>query len=429
MKKAFLQKKLARLQERRTALMERGKASQDVNEVRSINDQIGDLDAEIEEVQEEINMIEEEESRSAAANTAPVNGQIVESFQAKAPATATRNEGDTSSMEYRNAFMNYIMRGTPIPANLRVTFPAEVRAGQITSVEDTGAAIPVTVMNEVINTIQKRYGGIYGRARKLSVPGGVEFPVGELTATFKWINDSTVSPDQKAGSLGSVVFKYNIAELRLTQTFLSQLLTLSSFESQIAGLIADAYLEAMDKAIVNGSGNGAPLGILNDPAVANNSSNIIQMSSSDMSNWKSWRKNFFAKLPLGYKAGCFIFPNSTVESYLETMSDDNNNPIFRQAAGLEVGDGDAEFPVGRFFGRDVDIVEEDVIPDFDTANVGDVVGIFWNPKWYAVNENFGFTVRKYFDENENKWVTKSLTVTDGRVLNPKAFYLIKKKAN
>ena len=155
MKKAFLQKKLARLQERRTALMERGKASQDVNEVRSINDQIGDLDAEIEEVQEELNMIEEEESRSAAANTAPVNGQIVESFQAKAPATATRNEGDTSSMEYRNAFMNYIMRGTPIPANLRVTFPAEVRAGQITSVEDTGAAIPVTVMNEVINTIQK----------------------------------------------------------------------------------------------------------------------------------------------------------------------------------------------------------------------------------------------------------------------------------
>ena len=47
----------------------------------------------------------------------------------------------------------------------------------------------------------------------------------------------------------------------------------------------------------------------------------------------------------------FIFPMGTVDAYLETMSDANNNPIFRQATGLDVNDGDAADPNGRFFGR------------------------------------------------------------------------------
>ena len=181
----------------------------------------------------------------------------------------------------------------------------------------------------------------------------------------------------------------------------------------------------MDEAIVNGSGDGAPLGILNDARVTN----TVSLSANDMNDWKAWRTKFFAKLPLGYRAGEFIFPMSTVETYLETMSDDNNNPVFRQATGLEVNDGDAVNPNGRFFGREISLVEEDILPDFDTASANDVIGIYWQPEEYGINENFGFTMRRYFDEETNEWVDKAIVVVDGKVLNPTGYYLIKKKAN
>ena len=413
MRKKILEKRLARLQEKRNALFAKGQASQDVNEVRSINDQVSDLDAEISEINEEIAAIDEaeEEARSAAAASAPVNGNIVASFSTR------EAKADNDEMEYRQAFMAYVQKGTPIPA--------ELRNGDAISTSETGAAIPITVMNEVINTVRKRYGNLYTKVRKLSVPGGVEIPIGALQATFKWINESTVSPRQKTEKLGKISFKYNTAEIRVAQTFLSQILTLSAFEAELTKIIAIAYVQAMDEAIVNGSGEGAPLGILNDPRVIN----TISLSANDMNDWKAWRTKFFAKLPLGYRSGEFIFPMSTVETYLETMSDDNNNPIFRQATGLEVGDGDAEMPAGRFFGREIALVEEDILPDFDTASANDVIGIYWQPEEYGINENFGFTMRRYFDEETNEWVDKAIVVVDGKVLNPTGYYLIKKKAN
>ena len=246
-----------------------------------------------------------------------------------------------------------------------------------------------------------------------------------MKASFKWISESTVSPRQKLDKLGKVSFSYHTAEIRLAQSFLSSIVTLDAFENAMIEAIVVAYLKAMDYSIVNGTGDGMPLGILNDPRVVN----VVEMTAADLSNWTQWRKKFFAKLPLGYRAGEFIFPLSTVETYLETMADANNNPIFRQATGLEVNDGDAMDPNGRFFGRRISLVEPEILPDFDTAEAGDVVGIFWQPEEYAMNENFGFMMRRFFDEETNEWVDKAIVVVDGKVLNPTGYVLIKKKAS
>lgn len=431
MRKSILAKKLARLSAKREELKKRALASEDVNEVRSINAQLEDLNAEIDETQGELDAIEAEER--AAQNAAvepgaviPQNAQLVNggvavgSFNTPAPAAQTReNVNPLESMEYRQAFMHYVQTGAAIPA--------EVRAGVPISTEDTGTAIPLTIMNMVINTVRKRFGNLYNKVTKTNVQGGVEFPIGALKASFKWINESTVSPRQKLDALGKVSFNYHTAEIRIAQTFLSSILTLDSFEAKIAEVIAIAYLEAMDYGIVNGTGDGQMLGILNDPRVAA-TGNVVELTAADINNWTAWRKKFFAKLPLGYRAGEFIFPLSTVESYLETMADANNNPVFRQATGLEVNDGDATNPRGRFFGREIALVEPEILPDFDTAGNGDVIGIFWQPEEYAINENFGFTMRRYFDEETNEWVDKALVVVDGKVLNPMGYWLIKKKA-
>lgn len=417
MRKKILEKRLQRLQTKKNSLKERALASTDAAEVRSINDQLAEINEEMDDIREEIEAIEAEERQAnppAANEPIPagaqeVNGQIRGTF------TQERQDVDPlSSMEYRQAFRNYVVNGTPIPA--------ELRAGNAISTADTGEAIPMTIMNEVINTVRKRYGNLYSKVRKISVQGGVKYPIGALSATFKWITESTVSPRQKLNKLGSVTFGYNTAEIRISQTFLSRIVTLSAFEAEITRVIAIAYLQAMDEGIVNGSGDGAMLGILNDPRVTN----TVTMTAAQMADWTQWRKRFFSSLPLGYRSGEFIFPLSTVESYLETMADSNNNPIFRQATGLEVNDGDAQNPNGRFFGRAISLVEEDILPDFDTANSSDVIGIYWQPEEYAINENFGFTVRRYFDEETNEWVDKALVVVDGKVLNPTGYVKILK---
>ena len=74
-------------------------------------------------------------------------------------------------------------------------------------------------------------------------------------------------------------------------------------------------------------------------------------------------------------------------------------------------------------------IRSDVLPDFDSANANDVVGIYWQPNEYAINENFGFTMRRYFDEEANEWVDKALVIADGKVLNPLGYYLITKKSS
>lgn len=420
MRKKILEKRLARLEQKLNNLKARAKASEDANEVRGLTDQLEDIKEEIAETREELDAIAEEEERANAtpevevpAEAKLVNGTVRETF--KAPETEKREDEDiTSSMEYRSAFMKYIQKG--------VEMPSELRAGTPISTDDTGAAIPMTIMNEVINTVRKRYGNLYSKVRKMNVPGGVEIPIGALQASFKWINESTVSPRQNVGKLGKISFSYHTAEIRVAQTFLSNILTLPAFEAEVARVIAVAYLEAMDYGIVNGSGDGSMLGILNDSRVTNN----ITMTAAAMSDWTKWRKNFFAQLPLGYRSGEFIFSAATVDAYLETMADSNNNPIFRQATGLEVNDGDAVNPNGRFFGRNVSLVEPDILPDFDSANAGDVIGIYWQPEEYVINENFGFTMMRYFDQETNVWVDKAITVVDGKILNPNGIYLIKK---
>lgn len=438
-RKKILEKRLARLQAKKQNLAARAQASQDATEVRSINEELEDVNAEIAETQEEIDAIaEEERGGDPASNPAeggeqrslpPANAQLVNphvngSFKQETNVTQARENTDPfATMEYRQAFMEFAQRGTPIPTNLYQ------RDGMPANTSTLGATIPTTILNEFINEIRLVYGNLYSKVRKLNIPGAVKVPIAELQATFKWITEDTVSPRQDGGAINEfVMFEYNMAEIRVAQTLLSSIVTIDLFEREIVRIMLIAYLRAMDTAIVKGTGNGQMLGILNDPRVLA-TGNVIEMTAADINNWTAWRKKFFAKLPLGYRDGEFIFPLATVDAYLETMADANNNPIFRQATGLEVNDGDRMNPNGRFFGREVSLVEPDIIKDFDTANEGDVVGIFWQPYEYAINTNMQFGMRRYFDEERNEWVNKMITVVDGKVLNPRGIWIIKKKGN
>lgn len=426
-RKKILEKRLARLNAKKNALIARSQASTDVEEVKKINEDLTELNEEIAETQEELDAITEEPTPeptpAPAPAPAPTDGVQRGFDPSKVIGTFTpvkrENEEPYSSMEYRMAFKNYVQRGTPIPADVLQ------RAGGDTGTTvaaDLGMIIPSTIMNEFIKEVSKVYGQVYSKVRKLNIKGGVKFPISKLKANFTWITETTVSDKQKAGDIKDYIeFSYNIGEIRVAETLLAQVVSLSLFESEITRIMVEAYVETMDKVIISGTGNGQPLGITKDPRVTN----VIEFTAAQFADWTAWRKNLFAKIPLSKRGqGEFIFTAATVESNLLTMTDANNRPIFKEATQLTLGESAT---AGSFYGRSVTLVEPDVIADFDTASSGDIVGIYWIPTDYAINTNLAFGMKRYFDDDTNEWINKGLTIVDGKILDTSGCYIIKKK--
>lgn len=415
----YLEKRYKALLARREELQTRSNAAQTADEVRSCIEELQAVDAELAEVKAELDAgMPEQRSAEVPAEATRVNSGIVGAYHMNngvPDQTEQRETTVSESMEYRSAFRQFVVNGTPIPA--------ELRAGDAISTTDTQAAIPLTIVREIMNTVRVRYGNLYRKVRKLAVQGGVEFPVGALEANFHWITEKTVAPTETIGALGTVSFKYHTAEIRIAQSFLSSVVTLPAFEAEIARQIVIAYMKLMDIAIVKGTGNGQPLGLVVDPRVTN----VITMTSAQIGDWTKWVSRVFSAIVPGYRGGEFIMSYSTVDKYLRTMADNNNRPLYYEAAGLVVNDMDDANPSARFYGHDVSLVENTVLPDFDTANSGDVIGIYWIPEIsYGINENYSFTMRRYFNEETNEWIDKALVVVDGKVLNPASVYLIKK---
>ena len=157
----------------------------------------------------------------------------------------------------------------------------------MTGAADIGAIIPETIMNEFIKEVSKVYGHIYAKVRKLNVQGGVKFPISKLGATFKWVTEAKVADKAKAGDIKEfVTFNYNIGEVRVATSLLAQVVSLAVFEREITKIMIEAYVEAMDKAIISGTGSGQPLGITKDPRVKN----VVEMTETDFADWHSMEK-------------------------------------------------------------------------------------------------------------------------------------------
>lgn len=439
--KNYLEKRQKRLEAKKAELVKRSQETNDVSELRAIQDEIIDISNELHDIADELANVaktgdddgegracDDEDKRAlppanAELRNANIKGVTVGSFAT----TEKRSENVLESLEYREAFRNLWTRGTPIPDNLNVqvreylnNLPKEQRANAPIKTSDTAAVIPLTIMKEIINTVRTPYGNIYDVVNKTSIPGAVEYPIGEFEADFNWVSEGTKAPEQDIGAVATVSFGYFEAELRIAQTFLSALLSIDAFEAEISKVIARAYRKFMDYAIINGDGKGKMTGL------AAGTTKTITMTAAQMNDWRQWDKRFFAELTPGYEDGVFVFARSTVIKYLKTMADANNRPLFYEATGLTVGDGDKVDDRGYFFGREIKMTVPAIVPDFDTANQNDVIGYFFQPDNYIINENWGFTVDKYYNYERRKWITVATVVVDGKPLNNTGFIKIVK---
>lgn len=412
--KKYLEKRLAKLTAKRDTLAARAKDTQDINELRSINSQIEEINGDIADIREQIADFDAEPRGAAdpVAVGAEPRGVIasgynpIARFNTPAPAPVV-DAHDTQ--EYRTAFMEYICRGVEIPA--------EVRAATTTA--DASAVIPTTVMNEIIQQMDT-YGNIWAKVRKINVQGGVEIPILSIKPAAQWITETQASPDKKIQANTKITFSYYGLECKVAQTILVNVVSLPMFESLFASLVVEAMIRALEEAIINGSGSGQPMGIVNDTRVP--AANVIEMTEADFGSWAKWKKNVFAKMKKAYRNGIFVMSQSTFDGYIDAMTDTTGQPIGRVNYGIDGGE------TYRFGGKTVETVEPTLVKDFDTAEAGDVVAIFVNFNDYVVNTNMQITTTRWIDNDANEIKNKALMICDGKLADPNGVLIIKKKA-
>jgi HK97 family phage major capsid protein len=319
-----------------------------------------------------------------------------------------------ASMEYRQAFMDYVKFGKS--SNV-LEFHSEDAS---TGTSDVGAVIPSTILNKIISKITT-HGQLYNLVRKLNVKGGLSIPILSVKPIATWISETTPSARQKQPISGNVVFNYYGLECKIATSILASIVTLDLFETTIVNEIAEAMMIPIEVGIVKGTGEGCMLGISQDTRIP--AKQIVTLSSTDVQKWSSWKKNVFAKLPTGYRANAtFVMSGETFDGYIDGMTDAGGQPIGRINYGIT--DGIQQ----RFGGKPVVEVEDDIIPSYDDAAVGDVIAIYGNFDNYAINTNMQMTFFHYTDHDLNQVVDKALAFVDGKVLDPNAFVVVKKGA-
>lgn len=396
--KNYFENVIATKEKRMSEINELIQKSESVDEIRSLGAEKETLANEVKEARKQLAELEK-----TGMNPLATYGQ-----RGATPTNADVDQFDT--VEYREAFMNYVCRGTAIPMELRGT----------TTTADASAVIPTSIMNEIVQELESS-GEIYAKVRKLNVQGGVQFPILSLKPTATWITANTGTSESDAQKLqanDSIVFNYYGLECKVSQTLLANVTTLEMFKSLFVPMSVEAIITAIELAIFKGTGVGQMTGITVDTRVP--AKNKFEISAEEFGTWDGWKKKVFAKMKKSYRNGTFIMAQSTFDGYIDGMVDNNGQPIGRVNYGIDGSE------VYRFGGKEVITVEEDLIADYETASKGDVVAVFVNLKDYAINSNMEIKVVKWEDHDTNEIKNKAIVICDGKLVDPHGVLIIKK---
>jgi len=356
-----------------------------------------------------------EDTCTAQANYAALQGaaavpQALQNLGGELPQADGMRNGSQDilvSAEYATAFMNYACRHEPMPARFQ-------NAAAVTTAVGAGAAIPTTMVKEIIRELKER-GVIFQQLRHLNIQGGVEIPIADLNPVATWVGENA-SEDQALSAKNSVQFSYYGLECKIAQTLLASVATIEEFQNLFVELAVEAIMAAVEKGVFSGNGNGQMLGVCNDPRVTN----VVVMSPAEVASYKGWKSLVFSKIKKRYRGGKFYMAQGTFETHIDGMVDEIGQPVGRVNYGTE---GEERY---RFGGKDVETVEDDVIAPYADAADGDVIAVFMNMKHYVFNSNMQMIVVHWIDHDTNKKKTRVMLICDGKITDPNGVIVIKK---
>lgn len=323
------------------------------------------------------------------------------------PAAGERQENvdKYGSTEYRKMFMDYVCRGTKIPA--------EYRADAVSKTTDVGAVIPTTVLNKIIEKLEST-GMILPLITRTSYKGGVAIPTSTVKPVATWVNEGAGSDKQKkeAKKDGMITFAYHKLRCAVAVSLEVDTMAMSAFESMMINNIVEAMAKALEQAIIDGDGSGKPKGILAETPVEGQAIDSTAPSYNDLIQAE-------AALPLAYENGAkWCMSKKTFMSYIGIV-DTNGQPIARVNRGIEGK------PERTLLGREV-VLCDYVASYTSSIAAGTVFAFLFNFKDYVLNTNYAMGVKKYEDNDTDDQVTKAIMLADGKVVDKNSLVTIKK---
>ena len=301
--------------------------------------------------------------------------------------------------EYRTAFYKTLM-GKELTDGENRAFAAaqaEKRADAFNTLSSSAAVVPTKTLNEIVKQA-RGVNGLFNEIRLFSVPSNLSVPVGTPGDAASWHTEGA-AVERKDVTTASVTFTGRELIKVLSMSAAVKRMELSAFEGYITDELKASIADAIGAAIVSGTGEGQPVGILS--GVTWDAKNSIETAELTADNLLS----AIALLPAGYAAGAkFAMSTATLFGTVYPLKDGEDRYFFTDP---ERGG------VRRLFG--FEIVLDDNIP------AGTI--LFGNFRYYGVNVPQGVAVEVSRESGFTSGLIdyRALCIADGKPIVPGAF--------
>ncbi|NBK46186.1 phage major capsid protein [Staphylococcus delphini] len=276
-----------------------------------------------------------------------------------------QNNNVFGTEEYRSAFFKKML-GQELSDVEQRSFnhamdiqKSEHRADEFTSSSNASAVIPEQTLNEVIRRARTQ-GGLLANVRSFNMPTKIRIPISTPQERAEWHTEGAKVEADKVVTT-AVSFEANEIIKIFSISVKAKTMSISAFESYLVEELTNCVVEAIEYALINGTGNNQGQGILT--GITWNDENSLELTGKYTDFTKA-----LGMLKRGYAQNAkFAMSNATLYNTVYGVEDGNKRPIFVQDAQRE--------NVGYIFGKPVII--DDNIED-GTILLGDFNYIGYN---------------------------------------------------
>jgi len=386
---------IAKKNERKQSLVNQGNTCEDVATLRSINAELDTLNEEIRNLQEMADaMPDDPEGDETNLRPAAVNGDIPGVVVSGAQSQQQRKAQDEEGIEYRKAFMEYVLRGTPIPAELRVD------ANTLTT--DVGSAIPTVLVNRIIEKMET-IGMILPRVTRTNYAAGVNIPTSTVKPVATWVAEGAGSDRQKK-TTGVITFSKHKLRCEISMSMEVGTMAISAFEAAFVRQVSEAMVKAKEEAILTGNGSTQPKGILTETPVEGQALTPAALNYQALVDAE-------AALPQAYESGAVWAMSKKTFMGCVGMVDDNKQPIARVNYGINGA------PERTLLGRQV-VLTGDYLPSYSASlEAGTIYAFLFNFSDYVLNTVYDMGIQRKQDWDTEDLLTKAVMSVDGKVVD------------
>jgi len=341
-------------------------------------------------------------SNIAALSNGSIAGTVIDKIS-----EANSNDDLTNSIEYRKAFMNYVVRKEAMPKEFS-------NAVGPTKTSDVGVLIPETVLSKIVEKMEAT-GMILPLVTRTNIKGGVKVPTSSLKPVATWVAESAGSDKQKK-TIDYIDFGYFKLRCAVSNSLEVDTMALPIFEQTLINNVVEAMTKAIEKAIINGDGSNQPKGILTEKVVVGQNIDIAKAEKPMLEHLEGAE----SALPLAYDNGAvWLMTKKTFMAY-STIKDANGQPVGKVNYGI------SGKPERVLLGRTV--ILNDYMDNYIAAPTEDIIPIaLFNMKDYVLNTNLNMTIKNYEDNETDDLVTKAIMLVDGKVIDKNSLVTITKK--